>query len=135
VTILYVPLRARPSFWADMMDGCASRTDTLLVLVDDRDIADMDHADLPGELSGERSGEADTADVLSTATMTSGQRNSQDLCSAKGSFRRDYELTGDVLGVGMCGAVVTAVNKRSGQKVAVKTFKLEELTRRLITFN
>jgi len=100
------------------MASCACRTDTLLVAVDETDIADMADVDLLGD---------DAFLPTATHTNTTGQ-GCLDLSNAKVSFRRDFELTRDVLGVGMSGSVVTAVNKRSGEKVAVKTYSLGKLT-------
>jgi len=109
-----------------MMAGCAvRRSDTLSVAFDEEDIADRANADFPGELP-------EDDEVFSSTQTLSGQSGCQSfkLCDVKGSFHIDYELTGDVLGVGMCGAVQTAVDKRWGQKVAVKAFKYGKLTQR-----
>jgi serine/threonine protein kinase len=46
------------------------------------------------------------------------------------SFKSEFELTGEVLGVGMGGVVMGAVHRESRKRVAVKSFKLEELSRR-----
>jgi len=45
-------------------------------------------------------------------------------------FERHYEMTAAVLGTGMSGAVKAAVHKKTGQKVAVKTFQIHELSLR-----
>jgi len=48
--------------------------------------------------------------------------------SATRSFQEDYQATDEVLGVGMTGEVGVAVHKSTGAKVAVKTFKIDELS-------
>jgi len=43
------------------------------------------------------------------------------------SFENDYQVTDEVLGVGMTAEVTVAVDKRTGAKVAVKTFAIDRL--------
>jgi serine/threonine protein kinase len=43
-------------------------------------------------------------------------------------FKEHYSLTGEVLGTGMCGKVVSAVHRATRRKVAVKSFKVPELS-------
>lgn len=77
----------------------------------------------------------DSNDMYSTSANCTGFPTEDEHCtvfiehSSEATFEDYYVCTGEVLGVGMSGSVMRAIQRRTGRKVAVKTFNTRQMSK------